>query len=128
MDELELVLFGILLVILVHTLIESRPASAVEDHMVTDGTFGGCIDLDSNDVQFAMAIATLYDYRVNCGLLCFKDDLRFWVKPRSMVRFGEFLMNAFDNGRWILNFQMDKTTVAGICDRLRPLIRKQDTT
>jgi hypothetical protein len=81
MDELELVLFGTFLVILVQTLIELRPSSAVEDHMLTYGTFEGCIDLDSNDVQFAMATAALYNYWVNCGLLCFEVDLRFWIKP-----------------------------------------------
>jgi hypothetical protein len=103
MDELELVLFGTFLVILVQTLIELRPSSAVEDHMLTYGTFEGCIDLDSNDVQFAMATAALYNYWVNCGLLCFEDDLRFWIKPKSTIWFGEFLMNAFDDGCWIQN-------------------------
>jgi hypothetical protein len=37
-------------------------------------------------------------------------------------------MNAFDDGRWIQNFCMDKRTIAGICDRLCPHVRKQDTT
>ena len=36
-------------------------------------------------------------------------------------------MNTFDNGHWIENFRMDKTIIARLCDRLRPLVCKQDT-
>jgi hypothetical protein len=128
MDDLELVLFGSFLVILIQTFIELRPASAVEDLLLMEQSFGGLVEFDSHDVQFAMATAALYDYRLNCGLLCFEDDLWFWVKLCSTVWFGEFLMNVFDDGRWIQNFHMDKGTIAGICDRLRPHVRKQDTT
>jgi hypothetical protein len=50
MDDLELVLFGSFLVILIQTFIESRPTSAVEDLLLTEQSFGGRVELDSHDV------------------------------------------------------------------------------
>jgi hypothetical protein len=85
MDDLEFVLFGTFFVVLIQSLIEASLTTIVDDHILTESILSGYNDLDSHDVQLAMVTAALYDYRLNCGLLCFEDDLRFWVKPRSTI-------------------------------------------
>jgi hypothetical protein len=74
-----------------------------------------------------MSTAALFDYRLATGLICFDDNLRYWVKPRSTTWFSEFLMDSYDDERWIEQFRMDKPSVAEICHKLRATIEKNDT-
>jgi hypothetical protein len=70
-----------------------------------------------------MSTIALYSYHISSGLLCFDDELRYWVKPR----FNDFLISVYDDSRWIDLFRMSKGLVAELCSRLRPQIQKQDT-
>lgn len=79
------VLFVTLLVVLIQMLFEWRGIIVADDHILTKATLVGCIVFDSHDLQLAIAAGALYHYRLNCGLICFEDDLHFWFKPRFTV-------------------------------------------
>jgi hypothetical protein len=75
--------------------------------------------LDFEYSHIAMSIATLYDYRIFAGLICFEDDLQYLVKPRCRLWFSQFLMSLYDDSHWIEIFRMDKAIVTEMCYRLR---------
>jgi hypothetical protein len=119
MEDIEVAFLVSLYVVLVQTLCASRPQFAVEDDILLESTVGGAASLDSRYCRIAMSTAALYDYRISACLICFDDDLRFWVKPRCTLWFSQFLMSLYDDSRWIEIFRMDKGTVSEICYRLR---------
>jgi hypothetical protein len=127
LDDVELALLVSLYVVLFHAIGECQPSFAAEDHLMQDSTIGLGSCLHSHDVQVAVSTAALYDYRLSYGLICFNDDLRYWVKPRSTTWFSDFFISLYDDSRWIEQFRMDKEAVVDVCARLRPHIEKQDT-
>jgi hypothetical protein len=74
-----------------------------------------------------MSTAALHDYKLATELLCFDDDLRYWVKSRYTLWFSQFLLSIYDDSRWIEFFRMDKGNVANLCYRIRFAIEKQNT-
>ena len=50
MDDLKLVLLRTFLVVLIQTLLEARPMTAIGDYILTKSTFNCCNDLDSHNV------------------------------------------------------------------------------
>jgi hypothetical protein len=94
---------------------------------VTNAFFIGSSGIHSNELQLAVSTVALYDYRISCGLLCFDDQLRWWVKPRSTTWFSDYLIQVYNDDRWVQIFRMDKSAVADLCYHLRPSIAKQDT-
>jgi hypothetical protein len=127
MADVEIALFLSLYVVLIQTLCEYQPSYALEDDLVVEGGVGGRSVLESQDLQIAMSTTTLYDYRIAAGLICFDDDLRYWVKPHCTLWFSQFLMSLYNDSRWIEFFRMDKGIVASMCYRLRGAIQKQNT-
>jgi hypothetical protein len=55
------------------------------------------------------------------------DKLRWYVKPRSLTWFVDFLMTEYDIWRWIELFRMSKESLLDMCAHLRPLIARQNT-
>jgi hypothetical protein len=127
MEDVEVALLVSLYVVLVQTLYALQPQFAVEDDILLESTLSGGTSLDSQYSRFAMSTTALYDYRISAGLICFEDDLRFWVKPHCTLWFSQFLMSLYDDSRWIEIFRMDKGTVAEMRYRLRAPIEKQNT-
>jgi hypothetical protein len=102
MDDLEIALLVSLYVVLVQALLESSPSYEVPDSVMVESVFADTTAL--TDVQIALSAAALHDHRLQSGLICRDDELRYWVKPRSTVWFGEFLMYAYDDSRWLSQF------------------------
>jgi hypothetical protein len=127
MEDLEIALLVCLLVVLVQALCESRRSSEFKDDLLMESTLAGPAALDSNDSQVAISTAALYDYRVTTRLICFDDDLRYWVKSRCTLWFSQFLMSIYDDSRWVEFFRMGKGAVANMCYRLRGAIENHDT-
>ena len=88
------------------------------------------VDSDSvvrKTAQLIVSTAALYDYRLSLSFLHVSDELRWWVKPRSMTWFSGFLMTVYDREQWVQHFIMSKETVFEICNKVRPLIEKKNT-
>jgi hypothetical protein len=118
MADVEIALLVSLLVVLVQAFYEFRRCLELEDDVLTESILGGGAALDSQDCQVALSTAALYDYRIAIGLICFDDELRYWVKPRCTLWFSQFLMSIYDGSRWIEFFRMGKGTIADMCYRL----------
>jgi hypothetical protein len=127
MEDVEVALLVSLYVVLVQTFYTLQAPFALDDDIVLESNLGRGTAFDSQYSRIAMSTAALYDYRICAGLICFDDELRFWMKPRCTVWFSEFLMSLYDDSRWIEIFRMDKGTVAEMCYRLRAPIEKQNT-
>ena len=85
---------------------------------MTDAFFTGSSGIHSNELQLAVSTAALYDYRISCGLLCFDDQLQWWVKPRSIMWFSDYLIQVYDDNHWVQIFYMDKSAIANLCYHL----------
>jgi hypothetical protein len=127
MADAEVALLVGLYVVLLQAFSEAQCAHILEDDVVMDCNVGGMRNLDSQHLRIAMSTAALYDYRLAMGLLCFDDDLRYWVKPRCTLWFSQFLMSLYEDSRWIEFFRMDKGSVATMCYRVWGAIEKQNT-
>jgi hypothetical protein len=112
MADAELALLVGVYVVLFHAFCEAQRSQTLEDDVLMDCNVGGMTNLDSQHYRIAMSTAALYDYRLATGLLCFDDDLRYWVKPRCTLWFSQFLMSLYEDSRWIEFFRMDKGSVA----------------
>jgi hypothetical protein len=98
MDDSKMSLLVALFIALIQTLMEDVPSFAVEDQVASDtGILLGFDLLNIFDVQLILSVAALNDYRLQYGLLCFDDQLRYWVKSRSTTWFYKFLMSVYDD-------------------------------
>lgn len=71
--------------------------------------------------------ATLHHFRL-CLVCNFLDeDLGFWVKPRSTTWFSRFLLEQYDNRRWLEMFRMTKAVVLSLSEVLRPHVQRENT-
>ena len=71
----------------------------IDDHLLMS-----MLDYKSDfyiDAQIAICNAALHNYRVTLNLLTNNDDLWWYVKPRSLTWFVDFLMTEYDISRWI---------------------------
>jgi hypothetical protein len=126
-QDLELLLFVCLSEVLIQALIECKPTYSFDDDVVIDAVIQGITMLESYDIQLVTSVAALHDYHLAFGLICFNNELRFWLKPRSIVWFSDFLISVYDDSRWIEYFRMDKAIVGDICYKLYKAIEKADT-
>jgi hypothetical protein len=118
MEDVEIALFLSFYVVLIQTLCSSQAPHAIEDDTIMESTGGLGSSLDSYYCRIAISTAALYDYRISTGLICFDDELRFWVKPRCTLWFSQFLMSLYDDSRWIEIFRMEKAIVVELCNQL----------
>ena len=82
MDEVEMSLLVALFVAIVQTLVEAVSSFVMEDQAAVDiGFLLGFDLLNIFDNQLLFSLAALNDYRLQYGLLCFDDQLWYWVKP-----------------------------------------------
>jgi hypothetical protein len=75
----------------------------------------------------AVANAALHNFQLCNMFVLFDDDLGFWVKPRSTTWFSRFLLEQYDDHRWVQMFRMTKPVVFALADLLRPHEQKHDT-
>jgi hypothetical protein len=54
-------------------------------------------------------------------------EFGYWVKPRSIIWFSNFLLVEFEEDRWLENFQMNKVMLFSITDRLKVVLQIQNT-
>ena len=71
--------------------------------------------------------AALHSFRLCnvCSLL--GDDLGYWVKPRSTAWFSRFLLDQYDDERWVTMFRMTKPAVHSLATLLTPRVQKKNT-
>lgn len=53
---------------------------------------------------------------------------RWWVYPRSRDWWDSFVMEIWDDERWVQNFRMGRSTLFDLVETLRPRIERQRTT
>jgi len=75
----------------------------------------------------AMVSTALHSYRVCTGPYPYSDEISYWVKPRSTTWFSHFLLEEYDNTRWILMFRMPKNYVFALAELLKPAVQKKNT-
>ena len=90
-----------LFVVFIQALIEFEPNHDLEDPILIDSIIGSTGIFESREIELVVSIAALYDFCLMSGLLCFDDELRFWMKPQSNMWFSDFLMSMYDDSRWI---------------------------
>jgi hypothetical protein len=126
--EVEELMLVALVIVLIQAIFQTLP-SFEDDEFLLNYALETVDDRARSAVsQFTVSSSALFDFRLCCNTLLQEDDeLRYWVKPRSMVWFMDFLMQQYDNSRWIAHFRMHKDTVLDLCRQLKPYVGKEDT-
>jgi hypothetical protein len=125
--DINVALITALYVVLIQAFANCHRSYGLHDDIVMDGWLSGASLLDSHDCALVISTATLFDYRLSAGLICFDDELRYWVKRRSITWFSQFLRSLYEDSHKIEFFRMDKATVANMYYRLQDYIQKRDT-
>jgi len=70
----------------------------------------------------ALSIAggALHNFRLSTTSFLMSDDMAFWVKPRSTTWFSRFLLEQYDDSRWLSVFRMTKSSMFLLADFLAP--------
>jgi len=55
------------------------------------------------------------------------DEISYWVKPRSTTWFSRFLLEQYDDSRWLSMFRMTKSIVFSLANLLAPIVQKKNT-
>jgi hypothetical protein len=79
--------------------------------------------LDLNSILSSV----LHDFRLSHSSSLMDPELGWWVKPRNLAWFSQFLLFEYDDARWIQCFRMSKTAVFRLAALLRPQCEKQNT-
>ena len=92
-----------------------------ESYMLLDSFEDPCFDMETTTG------AALHTCRL-CNLFSLlREDLSYWMKPRSTAWFSRFLLNQYDDERWITMFCMTKPAVQNLAALLKPIVQKKDT-
>lgn len=75
----------------------------------------------------SIVASVLHDFRVAHVVTLLDHDLSWWVQPRSTSWFSRFVLQEYDDNRWLENFRMTKSSVFSLTTLLRPHIEKQNT-
>lgn len=75
-----------------------------------------------------LLLSTFQNFNFCSSLNVFHDEVQYWVKPRSTTWFSRFLLQQYDNNRWISMFRMTKPAVFALSQVLRPNIERKNTT
>jgi low temperature requirement protein LtrA len=68
----------------------------------------------------------LHNFRLRNIFCLLDDELSFYVKPRSTTWFSHFLIEQYDDQRWMQMFRMTQV-VFSLANSLRPHVEKHDT-
>lgn len=71
--------------------------------------------------------ATLHTFRLSNVFSLLDDDLGYWVKPRSTAWFSRFLLDQYDDERWVTMFRMTKPAMHTLAAILTPTVAKKNT-
>ena len=80
----------------------------------------------SHDAQTLLSLC-LNHYRFSTLYPMLDEELGFWVRPRSTTWFSRFLLEPYDDHRWLQMFRMSKKSVMALADLLKPHVHRQDT-
>ena len=75
----------------------------------------------------SIVASVLHDFRVAHAATLLEQELGWWVLPRSNSWFSRFVLQEYDDNRWLENFRMTKASVFSLTNLLRPHIEKQNT-
>jgi len=84
------------------------------------------LNFDESPVMdtLSLASATLHYFRLSLVPYPMTDEVVWWVKPRSTTWFSRFLLEQYDNSRWLSMFRMTKESVFSLVDLLNHMLRK----
>jgi hypothetical protein len=71
-----------------------------------------------------VTVAALHNFKLCNVFVLFDDDLGFWVKPQNTTWFSKFLLEQYDDSRWLEMFRMTKFVVYALADLLQPHVQK----
>lgn len=71
--------------------------------------------------------SVLHDFRIAHATTLLDQELGWWVLPRSTSWFSRFVLQEYDDNRWLENFRMTKASVFSLTNLLRPHIERQNT-
>jgi len=75
----------------------------------------------------ALFSSTVNNFRLSCSPFPVNDEVAYWVKSRSTAWFSRFLLEQYDDSRWVAMFRMPKQSVFSLADFLKTDVEKKNT-
>ena len=97
-----------------------------EDNSNPFHSISAVADQSSMDIETVTSTA-FHNFRLCNVFSLLGDDLGYWVKPRSTAWFSQFLLNQYDDERWVSMFRMTKPAMESLVALLMPIVKKKDT-
>ena len=116
------------LVLLLQNVVDSmfRPEDTIPpDERDASGEIGQVHDTLIN--MNSIIASVLHDFRIAHATTLLDQELGWWVMPRSTSWFSRFVLQEYDDSRWLENFRMTKASVFSLTNLLQRHIERQDT-
>ena len=116
------------LVLLLQNVVDSmfRPGDVIPPDEGEGGVDVGMVHEALVNMNTIVA-SVLHDFRVVHAATLLDQELSWWVLPRSTSWFSRFVLQEYDDNRWLENFRMTKQAVFSLTNLLRPHIERQNT-
>ena len=124
-DPRNLITFASFVLALILEQNQSMPViSAEENDEYADACLAVLLPVPEDPImdRLHMMSSALHSYRLCCLDYPLTDELSYWVKPRSTTWFSHFLLEQYDNSRWLSMFRMTKDSVFSLAELLKPTL------
>lgn len=127
-NEEELVAFFSTIAIFLQHVVTSMSAQQTLNDVANNSTDrADPITTSALEKMETVISSVLHDFCLRHAGGALGEELGFWVKPRSMAWFSQFLMFEYDNSRWVENFRMSTEGVQQLTRILAPRLERKDT-
>jgi len=74
----------------------------------------------------SIAFGALHNFRLCCLAYPMSNEISYWVKPRSTTWFSRFLLEQYDDLRWLSMLKMTKSSIFSLANLLAPHVQKNN--
>lgn len=103
-----------------------RPAEVIPPHEGDAAVHVSQVHETLVNMQSIVA-SVLHDFRIAHATTLLDQELGWWVLPRSTSWFSRFVLQEYDDNRWLENFRLSKSAVFSLTNLLCPHIEKANT-
>lgn len=97
-----------------------------EDEVAENMSDSLCFQLQPMEVD-NVTEAVMQQWHLWSDMSFLDEDLGFWIKPQSTTWFSRFLIEEYDDERWVRMFRMTKRSVLSLASLLKAGLEKKDT-
>jgi len=126
-DELNVFSFVSFILALIMDANETLALTTISsNHAVQFSLYGSNVQYLEAPIKYSLSVAllALHNFRLCSSNYTLPDDISYWVKPRSTTWFSRFLLEQYNDSRWMSMFRMTKAILDNL---LAPIVEEKNT-